>query len=398
MATSAEYQDLKEFVTCSVCFDMFEGRDPRSLPCLHSFCSDCIQGVLDVSRKVIKKTNDIACPICQIPATIPGGIVSKLPAYFLSRQIQTIIEQMKKKHAICKVCQTTKHQSEVVTYCFQCTVAACTKCKSKHDRRHKNHAQVRVSASTIAYVVCPEHDQHVEAFCIDCSRAVCSACYFGEHADHIIKNLCSDEKNKDNPLGQLLEKHIDSADKQLARLTTIQDDFNKHIDTAEDKLDSNHNDIIKQLKKQHKSFRAELQQRRNDVNQNLEKSKALIQQGKDYADKLKRQSVSWRRPIPAIPEASVTDIQDLMEGVKQQLPSNNVPIHEPRRLMFVPNGPVSLGDITEEDIKPNTTSTPQRVTPEVDTKQTQQHGAKPKTKPPVTTKSTPPEVTGNLEI
>ena len=178
MATSAEYQDLKEFVTCSVCFNMFEGRNPRSLPCLHNFCSDCIQGVLDAARKVSNTNNDILCPICQIPVTIPGGTVSKLPAYFRSRQIQSILEQMKKKHAICKACKTTKHQSEVVSYCFQCTVAACTKCKSKHDRRHKNHAQVRVSASTIAYVVCPEHDQHVEALCIDCSRAVCSTMLF----------------------------------------------------------------------------------------------------------------------------------------------------------------------------------------------------------------------------
>ena len=297
MATSAEYQDLKEFVTCSVCFNMFEGRDPRSLPCLHSFCNVCIQGVLEAARKVIKKTNDIACPICQIPVTIPGGIVSKLPAYFLSRQIQTIIEQMKKKHGICKACKTTKHQSEVVTYCFQCTVAMCSKCKSKHDRRHKNHVQVRVSASTIAYVVCPEHDQHVEAFCIDCSRAVCSTCSFGEHADHIIKNLSSDEKNKDNSLDQLLDNHIDSADKQLARLTAIHDDFNKHIDTAEDKLDRHHDDVIKQLKKQHKSFRAELQRRRDDVNQNLVTSKTLIQQGKDCVVQLKRQSSTWREDL-----------------------------------------------------------------------------------------------------
>ena len=370
MATSADYQDLEEFVTCSVCFDMFEGRNPRSLPCLHSFCIDCIQGVLDAARKVIKNTNDILCPICQIPVTIPGGNVSKLPAYFLSRQIQTIIEQTKKMHAICKACKTTKYQSEVVTYCFRCTVAICTKCKSKHDRRHKNHAQVRVSASTIAYVVCPEHDQHVEAFCIDCSRAVCRTCTFGEHADHIIKDLCSDENVTNTSLDQLFEHYIDSADKQLAKMTTIQDDFNKHIDTTGDQLDRHHDDVIKQLKQQHKSFRADIQQRRDKVNQSLEKFKALLQQGKECVDKLKRQSATWRRPIPAIPEASLTDTQDLMEGIQQQLPSTNVSIKEPRRLLFVPSDHVSLGEITKV-IKPTTSSKPQHVTPDVSTTKSQ---------------------------
>ena len=277
MATSAVYQDLKEFVTCSVCFELFEDRDPRTLPCVHSFCSECIQRVLNTGKSV-KRTDDIICPICQTPATIPGGKVSKLPAYFLSRQIQTIIEQMKKRHSVCKACKTTKHQAEVTSYCFQCTMAVCKKCKAKHDRRHKNHAQVSVSASTIAYVVCPEHDQHVEAFCIDCSRAVCGTCSIGEHDDHTIKDLCSDEKDKTNTLDHVFTSHIDDVDKQLAKLTTIQDDFNKHIDTAGDQLDRRHDDIIKQLKQQHKSFRAQLQKKRDEVNQNLEKSKALIQQ------------------------------------------------------------------------------------------------------------------------
>ena len=192
-----------------------------------------------------------------------------------------------------------------------------------------------------------------------------------------------------------------------------------------------HNDVIKQLKKQHTSFRAELQKRRDEVNQNLENSKALIQQGKDCVDKLRRQSVTWRRPIPAIPEASLTDTQDLMEGIKQQLPSTNynLPTVEPRKMVFVPSGHVSLGDITEEDVKTATTPKPQPVilvntrepqrvrpdvsttkpqrvtpdasttstqcaTPDVSTTQDQYYGAKPKTKPLVTTKSTQP---GNLK-
>ena len=396
MDTSAVYQDLRDFVTCAVCFELFEDRDPRTLPCVHSFCSECIQRVLDTARSV-KRTDDIQCPICQTPATIPGGNVSNLPAYFISRQIQTILEQMKKRHAICKACKTTtKQQTEVTSYCFQCTIAMCKKCKSKHDRRHKNHAQVRVSASTIAYVVCPEHDKHVEAFCIDCSRAVCRTCSFSEHDDHKIKDLCSDEKENNNTMDQLFTNYIISEDKQLAKLTTIQDDFNKHIDTAVEQLDRHHNKIIKQLKQQHKSFRAELQKKRDEVNQNLETSKALIQQGKDCVDKLKRQSVSWRRPIPAIPDARLTDTQELMEGIKQQIPSSNLLIEEPRRLVFVPNDHVSLGDITEE-IKSTTVLQPHNAIPAVHTRPDQHYGAKPKITPPVTKTSTHPEVAGNPE-
>ena len=102
-------------------------------------------------------------------------------------------------------------------------------------------------------------------------------------------------------------------------------------------------------------FRAELQKKRDEVNQKLEKSKALIQQGKDCVDKLKRHSATWRRPIPSIPEVTLTDTQDPMEGMKQQLRSTIVPICEPRRMVFVPNDHVSLGVITEGDINPTKT-------------------------------------------
>ena len=266
MATSTVCNDLNEIVTCPICLELFEGCNPRALPCLHSFCSNCIQSVLDAAR-IVKGTDDIRCPICQKLTTIPGGNVSKLPAYFISQQIQPIIDKSKKKYSKCKICKTPQ-QSEVASYCFQCTMAVCKKCKSKHDHRHKNHAQVRVSASTIAYVVCPEHDRHVQAFCIDCSRAVCGACAIDTHADHNIKDLCSN-KNQKYGLDQVFVNHIDSADKQLSKLKIIQDDFNKGIDTTGDQLDRHLDDTIKLLKQQHKSFREDLQQRRDEVNQNL---------------------------------------------------------------------------------------------------------------------------------
>ena len=64
-------------------------------------------------------------------------------------------------------------------------------------------------------------------------------------------------RTTNNFLDQLFDNYVDFADKQLAKLTITQDDFNKHIDTAGDQLDRHHDDVIKQLKTQHKSFRAE---------------------------------------------------------------------------------------------------------------------------------------------
>ena len=405
MATSSVYDDLKDFVTCDICFEPYEGREPRILPCVHSFCSPCIQEILTTTRKrSIKRTDDIRCPVCKKPATIPDGKVSRLPAYFPSHKIQDILKQIKEKHFVCKICVSKTRKANVTRYCFQCAITACKDCKTKHDRRHKNHAQIQVSASTIAFLVCPDHDKHVEAFCIDCSRAVCALCSLSTHEEHTIKDLCSDEAEWTDELDKLFADHMECADQQLARLITIQDDFNMHMDRAGDQLDTHHDDVIKQLKQQHMSFRVQLQQRRDKVNQNLEQSKALIQQGNDCVNKLKRKSASWRRPIPGIPAASITNKQDLIEVIKQQLPTTDVPLEETRRVVFLPSDLVSLGNIVEEELKlttqqqrmiPDVHATwRERVTPKANT--TQKDGTKPKKRLPVAKKNTEPKLTGNL--
>ena len=406
MATSSVYEDLKDLVTCDICFEPYEGREPRILPCVHSFCSPCIQEILTATRKrSMKRTDDIACPVCKTPATIPHGNVSNLPKY-PSQQIQDILKQIKQQYSVCKICVSNTRKANVTSYCFKCTIAACKDCKTKHDRRHKNHAQVQVLASTIAFLVCPDHDKHVEAFCIDCSRAVCALCSLSTHEEHPIKDFCSDENERSDELDQLFADHMESADLLLARLITIQGDFNMDMDSTEDKLDKHHDDAIKQLKQQHQSFRALLQQSRDKINQNLEQSKSLIQQGNDCVNNLKQQSASWRRPIPGIPAASITDKQDLIEGIKQQLPSTDVPLEYPCRVVFLPSDLVSLGNIVEEELKPTTqpqrvipnvnTTWRERVTPEAKTKQ--KDGTKPKKRLPVAKKSIEPNSTGNLKI
>ena len=159
--------------------------------------------------------------------------MSNLPAYFISSKIDAICKKIEHKQHTCQICETITHHSEVASYCFQCAIAVCEECKSKHDRRHKNHAQIKVSANTISNVVCPEHDKYLEAFCIDCSRAVCGACSISTHEEHTLKDVGSSEDRTDE-LDQLFDDHIASAEKQLAKLATIQDDFNGHIDTLLD--------------------------------------------------------------------------------------------------------------------------------------------------------------------
>ena len=45
--------DLK----CGICLELFQ--DPRSLPCLHTFCRECIQ------RSLNEENRSLECPVCR---------------------------------------------------------------------------------------------------------------------------------------------------------------------------------------------------------------------------------------------------------------------------------------------------------------------------------------------
>ncbi len=45
MATSSPTSDFEHLVTCVVCFNNFNGCDPRILGCVHGFCVECLDQV-----------------------------------------------------------------------------------------------------------------------------------------------------------------------------------------------------------------------------------------------------------------------------------------------------------------------------------------------------------------
>ena len=70
-----------DFLTCQICHDVY--RTPKVLPCVHSFCEDCLRDYV-VSRNYDSSNNaSFPCPLCMQPAQIPDGGVSKFPSNHL---------------------------------------------------------------------------------------------------------------------------------------------------------------------------------------------------------------------------------------------------------------------------------------------------------------------------
>ena len=63
---AVDWTKIRKEMTCTICGNMFT--EPRTIPCLHTFCKQCIESSLSVTK------NLAYCPICRI--TLPCEILS----------------------------------------------------------------------------------------------------------------------------------------------------------------------------------------------------------------------------------------------------------------------------------------------------------------------------------
>ena len=124
--------NLHDEVSCSVCMCTFT--DPKQLPCLHSFCLHCLNGIQRSSGVHSK----ITCPECRRQFQIPGsGNPSELPTNFRINSLLDVlaIKECNTADVKCGNCdkrsaQTSTGREHFVNYCvlrcFVCSVFRLT--------------------------------------------------------------------------------------------------------------------------------------------------------------------------------------------------------------------------------------------------------------------------------
>jgi hypothetical protein len=112
---------------CSICSDLF--KDPRILPCGHTFCLRCLQAQVKGSN--IKR--QIACAYCRTTVKIDNAGVTSFPKnYALEDCVISASESDD-----CKIPQRmcAQHTDTYVSiYCKQCEIFFCTLCLRQHSK------------------------------------------------------------------------------------------------------------------------------------------------------------------------------------------------------------------------------------------------------------------------
>ncbi|KAL4218560.1 hypothetical protein ACF0H5_023294 [Mactra antiquata] len=85
----------EDFLTCSICFNKFI--QPKALPCLHTYCLDCLQDYVNSFGTVGK----FPCPMCRQEVTIPAQGLSGLPDnYMVANLVDTVEEEASSTPAV----------------------------------------------------------------------------------------------------------------------------------------------------------------------------------------------------------------------------------------------------------------------------------------------------------
>ena len=67
MAQNFTTDEEDEIFQCAICLENMLNRRPKALPCLHTFCADCIKNL------ILPLSNIVRCPICRKESEVIGG-------------------------------------------------------------------------------------------------------------------------------------------------------------------------------------------------------------------------------------------------------------------------------------------------------------------------------------
>ena len=182
-------------VECSLCLCVF--RDPRLLPCGHTFCLPCLQ------RQVLsaRENRSHLCALCRKSWEIPNEGVSSLPKNYCLIDIDADLLEAKISDdtVACSMVGDGKKHGRREWLCLECHQPFCSNCRNLHLQNNftKLHAMVKIfdnsgekkqnseCDSNLSNSKCSRHiEEKLTLFCVECSQLMCTICYAVAHFKH----------------------------------------------------------------------------------------------------------------------------------------------------------------------------------------------------------------------
>lgn len=308
-----DHSDIRFFI-CGTCKNnpILIGSTPKLLPCLHSFCENCLQERYDKQKNLDPKNTSprLKCPSCGQEFLVSGN--DRPTSGFLNNQF--VIESTpspKQDTTENHQCTSCDDKSSASSYCMNCNEWLCDTCVRAHQRVKvtKDHIiQEKSSSDTNREsrlndnglikekpLFCKVHpSEQLKLFCANCDKLTCRDCQLVEHKDHryqfideaalkhreILKKLLQYLQIN---LG-LLKETISEVEKVSSGLSDQGRDLEAEIERSFDSLiasiKSRQSAVIKELRSLVTNRQALLAKQKKDLTQ----MRIILEHNHDFAD------------------------------------------------------------------------------------------------------------------
>ena len=351
--------NLREEVSCPVCTNIYT--DPKHLPCLHTFCLQCLKQWHRTSRG----RDTIRCPKCQAVSRVPeSGDLKDLPtSFYLNGLIDVLaIKECKSSQVRCGNCDKKSSES---SYCFQCCVFWCDECVIGHNifRSNKDHRVLALKdfqdkdyedvMKRPAF--CPKEDHNkkeLEFFCKNCETPACQTCVTLDHGGHNMKLIKEEAERQKIQMKSLIENQRRNLQAKMNAISQLDEDCAKLIQQGEDvkrdvqtfvgnliaAIQAKKQNIFSAVEKETNKSLERVTKRKTEIDRQI----TVIKSSLEKADKLLTRNtnaeiVQLKKPLDTI-----------FEGVDQTEPTDRDPEGLPARLVFVENEKILDVVSTEE--------------------------------------------------
>ena len=262
------FRNLQKEAECPLCLETVN--NPKTLPCLHSFCLECLDKHAGFARRQLQAT--IKCPVCQTSFQIPEGDSFKnLPtSYHLNRLVDVLA--LKDSGAQAQKCGSCDENNTASSYCFVCQNFLCTACFEAHQRLkatrgHRNVVVEKLQAQDVEDLIhrpimCSQQyheNQPLEFYCEECKVLICHKCSVVSHNRHTMTDTQKAAQVQKMQMKDALEKVKAETviyENEIRKQTELMDKTKNEILSAEKKMTDAVEERIRELREHERVMKA----------------------------------------------------------------------------------------------------------------------------------------------
>jgi tripartite motif-containing protein 56 len=265
----AEKKCETKILECGICFHQLQ--DPQTLPCFHSYCSNCLNQLTKGSNKA-----ELKCPLCHQTFSLSNRAQKALSNEFVKEASKSPSLPANPEDVKCQLCEKERPASH---YCMNDEEFMCDGCTTAH-KRSKASAQHKIVTLKEYFnnpnqgekiLRCSQHPTlELTTYCTQCKMPICLQCIPISHSGHPMIPLEQEAAKAKNEITQSIAKMKEVRNKVI--------EANELVKLTCDALESN------QVQSE-KEMGAEIEELRRGLDERQAKLLQEMQELKDQADK-----------------------------------------------------------------------------------------------------------------